>query len=396
MKSFILFTSFYLLIFSVKSQTIKSDSVFINGKIIGRDTGIIKLSYLNKYQIWVNDTVRVKNGRFSFTCLIVEPTLVKVSGNIKPRSIDEPNITEIFIEPNRTNIILTENDFKNAKVEDSRSQALIYRLNALKKVVDESSKPLAERYSVVKEDYANGDTSKMLLNKMENIKDQLKPYQDKKRKIDLEFVRNHNDEFISSYLLGYYVNKIPQDSLQFYYNLLTPSVKNNIYGQTIYDVLNAEKKPVLSIGDIAPNIMMYDINGNLINMESFKSQKYILLDFWASWCIPCRRMNPSLKKIHKNYNDTDLEIISLSFDFNETNWKKAIVKDSLGSWKHILVGLNGESADHIRNNYGVMTVPNYILINKQGIIIGIYDEIDENKKEGLFKDLKSELSQVYD
>jgi thiol-disulfide isomerase/thioredoxin len=192
------------------------------------------------------------------------------------------------------------------------------------------------------------------------------------------------------------VNKIPQDSLQFYYNLLTPSVKNNIYGQTIYDVLNAEKKPVLSIGDIAPNIMMYDINGNLINMESFKSQKYILLDFWASWCIPCRRMNPSLKKIYKNYNDTDLEIISLSFDFNETNWKKAIVKDSLGSWKHILVGLNGESADHIRNNYGDMTVPNYILINKQGIIIGIYDEIDENKKEGLFKDLKSELSQVFD
>ena len=172
--------------------------------------------------------------------------------------------------------------------------------------------------------------------------------------------------------------KISHDSLQFYYNLLSASVKNNRYGQYVYKDLMPNKKPTAIIGSIAPNIYMRDINAKWVSLKSFRSKKYILLDFWASWCIPCLRMNTHLQKTYKTYKDKGLEIISLSLDYDKSDWENAIKNGQLNAWINILVGQNGKAADYIMDKYDLTTVPTYILIDKNGIILGRYDVIDEN------------------
>ena len=378
MKCILLFIigicSFYL----AKSQVKKLDEFIINGNLVGHNTKDIKISYFNKSQVWVDDTAKVNNGSFSFRGSIAEPTLVRMYGNIKSRSVDDPNFTQLFIEPKVTTINLTENNFKRAIIKSSNSQMLLNELMNSKKHVEESSESIGNSYSLVKEAFAQGDTSKVITDRMEDFRLQLVPFQDKLKNIDLKFVRSHGNEYISSYILGFYSKKISHDSLQFYYNLLSASVKNNRYGQYVYKDLMPNKKPTAIIGSIAPNIYMRDINAKWVSLKSFRSKKYILLDFWASWCIPCLRMNTHLQKTYKTYKDKGLEIISLSLDHNKSDWENAIKNGQLNAWINILVGQNGKAADYIMDKYDLTTVPTYILIDKNGIILGRYDVIDEN------------------
>ena len=105
----------------------------------------------------------------------------------------------------------------------------------------------------------------------------------------------------------------------------------------------------------------------------------MLLDFWASWCVPCRKGNPHLLSLYANYKDKGLEIIGISDDDkNPDAWKKAIEKDGIGVWKHVLRGMKqtpegrADRSTSISDQYGTSTLPTKILIDPQGIIIGRY------------------------
>jgi thiol-disulfide isomerase/thioredoxin len=105
-----------------------------------------------------------------------------------------------------------------------------------------------------------------------------------------------------------------------------------------------------------------------------------LLDFWASWCVPCRKGNPHLLSLYSKYKDKGLEIIGVSDDDNNHEaWQKAVDKDGIGVWKHVLRGLDmkkrlagEENESDISQYYGIHSLPTKILIDPNGIIIGRY------------------------
>ncbi len=113
----------------------------------------------------------------------------------------------------------------------------------------------------------------------------------------------------------------------------------------------------------------------------------MLLDFWASWCVPCRKGNPHLKALYAQYKDKGIEFIGISDDdSNPAAWKKAVAKDDL-PWRHVLRGMDrnlmraGKTSDKdISEKYGIHSLPTKILINPEGMIIGRYgsegDELD--------------------
>lgn len=131
--------------------------------------------------------------------------------------------------------------------------------------------------------------------------------------------------------------------------------------------LDQRKKLGLEIGAMAPEIALSDVNGKIIKLSSLKGN-VVLIDFWASWCRPCRAENPNVVKLYNKYKNKNFTIYSISLDQDRKKWIDAINQDQL-SWPNHVSELTGwKSTPGIQ--YGVSSIPKTFLIDKDGIIIG--------------------------
>jgi peroxiredoxin len=121
----------------------------------------------------------------------------------------------------------------------------------------------------------------------------------------------------------------------------------------------------LQPGQVASNILLPNPNGIDINLSDLKG-KYVLVDFWASWCYGCRQENPNLKRIYKDFKGKGLEILGVSFDKKNKQWLKAIDEDKT-KWLHVCdsTGMRGELA----KAYNLKFIPQFYLIDKEGVIV---------------------------
>ena len=119
-------------------------------------------------------------------------------------------------------------------------------------------------------------------------------------------------------------------------------------------------------GDEALDIVMADPDGNIRKLSDLRG-KVVLLDFWASWCGPCRRENPAVVKAYEKYNSQGFEVFSVSLDSNADKWKNAIEKDGL-VWPNHVCDLQGWKNAASRE-YGISSIPHALLVGPDGIII---------------------------
>ena len=121
----------------------------------------------------------------------------------------------------------------------------------------------------------------------------------------------------------------------------------------------------LAIGSVAPDFSLSNPGGNLMRLSSFRG-KYVFLDFWASWCQPCRMENPELVKVYDKFKGAHFEILGVSFDKKRENWLKAIEQDGL-EWQHVS-DLKYFDSEMIQL-YNIVNVPTTILLDPKGEII---------------------------
>lgn len=192
-----------------------------------------------------------------------------------------------------------------------------------------------------------------------------------------QYVKEHPSLLASGMFVYLLQDKLPVTEFEKLYLALHDDVKGSDILSGVPERIAAKKSTV--VGKQAPSFTMNDTEGKPVSFSSFKG-KYVLLDFWASWCVPCRKENPYLVKAYQKYKDKNFTIISVSSDSKAEMWKEAIQKDGL-TWVHIS-DLSG-----IRNSvaklYGVQPIPDNFLIDPNGTIIarGLHGE-DVEKKLG--------------
>jgi peroxiredoxin len=125
-----------------------------------------------------------------------------------------------------------------------------------------------------------------------------------------------------------------------------------------------------SVGEKAAEISLPDQKGNNINLSSLQG-KVVLIDFWASWCGPCRRSEPELKKLYEKYQSKGFEIYGISVDEDKFAWKSAIKQDRI-NWLHV-----NDDKGLVASKWNVMFIPNTYLLDKTGRVVAVNPSHEE-------------------
>jgi thiol-disulfide isomerase/thioredoxin len=358
----------FLTTFTAGAQQKTGNQFVLNGKLKGENTGIMYLYYSNSNHAREKDSAAITNGKFSFRGKIDQPTMAYLV--LKEETRNQYNSTSFFMEPAVMTVVLPVNKFSDAKFTGSKTQKEFAVLQGKKQKVEERWKIVMDTLSAV--------------NKRSNVEFQklkdwvLTPYEAEAKEIDHAFFAAHPQSQVTAYMLRFYVSSLPLDSLQFYYDKLGKKLQQTNDGKDLANEI--QKLRGGSPGSLAKDFATTDINGNELSLSDFKG-KYVLLDFWASWCVPCRAGNPHLKELYAKYHDKGIEFVGVSDDDSKPGaWHKAVEKDGL-PWRHILRGFdmdklmkNEPNPKDISAKYGISSLPTKILIDRSGKIIGRYSE----------------------
>lgn len=352
----------------------------LSGKIAGTSIPYVYLRYANGKGQMVLDSSAASNGSFSFRGIVDGPVYATLYRNPVSWRSEDPNLYSFFLEPGTLTADIKE-EVKNTQLKGSATQADMDKLKKLKKPVEEKWKPFFKALDSV---------NKIDNFKFQEMKEGLKPYYAEIEKIDFSYIDKHPTAYLSAHLLRGYLRSLNTQKLTAYYNQFPEKIKASA-GKTIHEELERRKLGVE--GTMAADFSAPDINGQPLKLSDYRG-KYVLIDFWASWCLPCRKGNPHLKKLYAEYKDKGFEIIGISDDDSKPDaWKKAVAQDDIGMWKHVLRGLDWEklragiyNERDISKKYGISSLPTKILIDPNGKVIARYeggDKDDEKMDEKL-------------
>ncbi|PBQ34792.1 hypothetical protein CNR22_02635 [Sphingobacteriaceae bacterium] len=179
------------------------------------------------------------------------------------------------------------------------------------------------------------------------------------------FIKTHPKSAVSAYVIGNDLNNaaIPLTEVIEALSYVDKSLENNSFIKASNKRVEDSKGTM--VGYTATNFSQTTPDGKLVSLKDFRG-KYVLIDFWASWCRPCRAENPNVVAAYNRYKDKGFTVLGVSMDSNKDPWLNAIQQDNL-TWTHVsdLKGWGNE----VGKIYGVTGIPQNYLIDKEGKIV---------------------------
>ena len=291
------------------------DGFTIHGKIDGIGRGkvvLAKLDLLSNERVDV-DSAEIRNGKFAFNGRVEGSYLHTLYLDQHQENI------HFFLENSEITITGNMDDIENCRISGSREDSL-FRAYDLNDIFD--------------------------------------------RELGMEIMLNYPGYCFSAFTAYYQfqIHNIHSDTMDMIMDTFTDQVKKSVYYEHLSSLYQTIRK--VAISKPAPDFSVPDMDGKLVKLEDFLGQ-YVLIDFWASWCAPCRAANPELVEIYEQFKDRNFTIVGISLDQDEFLWKSAIESDQL-PWTNVS---NLKGWDKLSDDYGVKAIPQNFLLDPGGIII---------------------------
>ncbi|MBS1564598.1 MAG: redoxin domain-containing protein, partial [Bacteroidetes bacterium] len=308
-----------------------------------KDTAAI--FYYYKGDTYCRDTVMIKNGSFSWNADITEPQ--KIIATCRPTPT---HFIQFYAENSSIHINGNVDDLKKVKITGS---ALQDEADALELSMRDIMAPLD---SIADRFFKSGEEErKTMLEPMRALGDQ-------RRARVKQYIKDHPDSWLSLNLVNEMSSGEYGEVAQLY-NGLSEKSRQTAMAKRIEATMDVTKRKAM--GTALLNFSQADSSGKTVSLADFKG-KYVLVDFWASWCGPCRAENPNVLKAYNAFKDKSFTVVGISLDDNADKWKKAIRDDHM-PWTQLsdLKGWKNEMATY----YGIHAIPDNFLIDPQGKII---------------------------
>jgi len=301
---------------------------------------------------WVKlDSANLENGICQFKGVVKNPDINYLSVSNSKEKLP------FFIENSALTITGSADSITKAKVAGSMIQEEYTVLQDQLDVMDKLATALFEKSKVIEKggDKVKGDSLMTLSeNIFTTIDDQQKAY-----------IKTHPASWVSPYLLSRVYYDMEADVLQGFLTGL--DAKLDLLPSIIAMKERVANLKTVAIGQTTPDFTMNDVNGNSVKLsELYSKNEYTLIDFWASWCGPCRRENPNVVSNYNRFKSKGFGVVGVSMDSDKAKWQKAIADDQL-AWPHLsaLKAWKNEAAEL----YSVSSIPSNLLVDKTGKII---------------------------
>jgi len=376
---FFIVSLFLLFSCSPKEAPLQAGHYRIHGELTNLENGIL---FLSSYQDGVRslDTLTVEAGKFTYEgTLSGRVKAVNISTTTNPQSQDP--MARIYVEPSVMKFTADAKNLATFSLTGSKTQDDAQVLTQLRNKVADKFKPELAAFEANRKLYDAATTEedkKKYKWKDDDLRTALEPYYTEGAAVVKQFIVDHPRSYISLENLLFVLEEFTQEEAMTVLENFKESYNTDLrYTRTLKEINDMSKGIP---GAMAGDFNTTDINGKAIALADFKGQ-YLLIDFWASWCVPCRKGNPHLLDVYAKYKSKGLEILGVSDDdSNHDAWRKAVKEDNIGVWRHVLRGLEIDRSnggykiinDGISGGYNISTLPTKILVGPDGIIIGRY------------------------